>query len=51
MKNHPTEEQKAAAAWLLLAYSLNHDVDCSCDRCRQAKKTLEAAKKSKVSAA
>jgi hypothetical protein len=48
MNKQPSPEEKAAAAWLLLAYSLNHSADCSCDRCGEARRALEKAAQAKA---
>jgi hypothetical protein len=44
MKKQTSAEEKAAAAWLLLAYSLNHPADCSCEHCARARTVLAEAK-------
>lgn len=37
MSDERTPEQKAAAAWLVLAYSLGHKDDCQCEHCPKAR--------------
>jgi len=40
----PSMSERTAAAWLLLAYTLNHKEDCQCERCPTARQAVSKGK-------
>ena len=40
MKKQEEREDRAAVAWLLLAYSLGHEKQCACEHCAWARAVI-----------